>query len=299
MSDIEKARADFFALRQDIFNHIESGKEFQRQRRTVKRLQALKHDDWNIDWSETMIAFNCYRREKPARTHGMLSRLRTLCEEKGESARFDEFFGMIKSILHPLFITPHGFCTTFSERPADEILSSLDEVLDPLFQSQQSIILYAGALLGYIRNGALIGHDDDIDVAVFLGEQPLEDVAEIWRAYKIKLHNKGLIAPVSISDSGASFKLENRQGVDVDLFPCWTTNGRFSVYPYSFDALETEAIFPLKPFRKTRLKLPNDPEALLRQSYGESWKIPDPLFHFDWPAAKRQFRLLCNKGYSL
>lgn len=299
MSDIQKTRADFLALRQDIHDHIASGQEIQRQRRIVERLQKLRHAAWDIDWQETMIAFNCYRRAKPARTHGMLSRLKTRCDEQDQSARFEKFFGFIKDILHPQFITPHGFCTTFSQRPADEILSSLDEILDPLLRSEMPVILYAGALLGYFRDGELIGHDDDIDVAVFLGEQPLQDIAAIWYDYKTGLHDKGLIAPVSIADSGPSFRLENRLGVDVDLFPCWTTNGRFSVYPYSLEALENAAIFPLKPFKDTRLMLPNDPEALLRQSYGEGWKIPDPLFHFDWPDAKRRFKLLCEKDYSL
>ncbi len=299
MSTYQETRTAFFALRDEFFSHAKSGEPVERPRRKLMRLRDLHHDDWDMEFEETQILFYCLRRAKPARAHGLLSRLKVDCEKRGEQARFASFFEIIKDVLHPEFITPHGYCTTFSQRPAAEIFAALDENLAPLFSADTPVILYAGALLGYVRDGALIGHDDDIDVAIHLGDHPLEDIAPLWHAYKKRLKALGLLDEKSVDDPGVAIKLVNKLGIDVDLFPSWTSNDRFSVYPYSLDALARDAIFPLKPFLQTRIMLPNDPEAMLVQSYGQGWKVPDPLFHFDWPDAKRRFGPLCAFDFTV
>ena len=37
------------------------------------------------------------------------------------------------------------------------------------------------------------------------------------------------------------------------------------------------------------LRLPSHPEQLLTVNYGEDWRIPDPLFTFDWTGARSRF----------
>ena len=299
LADHAQRKAKFQALRAEVFERAKTGTHFGRPRQVLSQLQGLKHRDWHLDWLETAIVFDCHRRAKPARTHGLLNQLKNICQEQGEEARFDVFFEFIKNILKPQFITPHGYCTTFSERPAKEIFAALEQALTPLFGFDYPVMLYAGALLGYVRDGALIGHDDDIDVAIYLGDHPAADIPALWIGYKTALHDKGLIAENSSPNKSSIFKLTNDLGIDVDLFPCWTCNGRFSVFPYSLDALETGDIFPLKPFSDAGLGLPSNPQSLLRQSYGESWQVPDPLFHFDWSDAMKRFAFLTERDYSL
>lgn len=206
---------------------------------------------------------------------------------------------LVTDLLHPDFITPHGYTRTFERLDKTAILANLDTAIEPLSALGRPLFLYAGALLGYVRSGELIGHDDDIDIAVFLGECAAAEAPLRWLTYKRRLAAADLLDADAAASNTPIFKLKTQLPVDVDVFPAWTTRGRFTVYPYSFAEIDTDRIFPLRPFTGGSLMLPAEPEALLAQSYGETWRTPDPLFHFNWTAKKRVFHDLVEADYSL
>ena len=56
--------------------------------------------------------------------------------------------------------------------------------------------------------------------------------------------------------------------------------------------LPSDAALPVREHSAAggaRLLMPHDPERLLSLNYGEGWRVPDPLFQFDWPGARERF----------
>lgn len=288
----------FLKLR-EIINAGEAVGAIARPNQTRRALKMVWSKDWEIDWCESFILLNCITRKVPARTHGALEKLRKLYATQPDGrVQFDIFFERIKIILAPDFITPHGYTRTFNSRDAGPIMSAAQSIVSALEEFEFPVMLYAGTLLGLVRDGALIGHDDDMDFAVYLGEIRAGDVPEKWLRFKQALCDKGILTDAYVTSSSASFKIVTDE-VEIDLFPCWTENSRFSVYPYSLNDVAQNDIFPLKIFGDTLFLAPKKPEALLAQSYGENWRIPDPLFHFNWKRAKKRFSHLCSTDFSL
>ena len=299
MNDNTPTRSGFDSIRQQILDRIDSGEPIRRPRAARLKLASQRSPEWDMEWLETTILLNCYMRSRPARTHGNLGRLRKLRAARGQMDTFDGFMAKVVDILHPEFITPHGYSTTFDKLDASGIFSAMGEAFGPVAALGHPVFLYAGALLGYVRNGKLIDHDDDIDLAVYLGDLTHDQVADRWLEYKVKLAKCGLLSGQNATSRAAIFKLNTTLPIDVDLFPAWTTNGKLSVYPYSFDQVSTEQIFTLTSHGLAPVLLPKEPEALLKVSYGEDWRVPDPLFHVNWPNKQRIFHQLCSKNYAL
>ena len=294
------------SLRDHVFTHATAQIALPRPRKTRLAIDALrpminqlKNPALFDDWEEVYVLLCCHRRFRPARTHGRLKRMEIRYAKNGQEARFATFFECVKQTLHPDFITPHGYNRTFAEMAGGEIFSKLESELDPVLQLGKPIILYAGALLGHVREGRLIDHDDDVDFAVYLGDSTLDDVPKKWALYQKDLIANSCLDPESLSRNSLTFKVRNNLGIDIDLFPAWSENGCFSVYPYSLNDLPDDAIFPLKPLNGGKIGLPRDEAAMLAQSYGKNWRIPDPLFHFDWPSARRRFAPLRQYDYSI
>ncbi len=293
------------SLREHVFTHAAAQTALPRPRKTRLAVEALKDPIMRLenqaiydDWEETFILLYCHRRLKPARTHGRLSRMETRYAKQGNEARFASFFDRVKQTLYPDFITSAGYNRTFGEKAGDDIFAKLDAELEPVVRLGKPIILYAGTLLGHVREGGLIDHDDDVDFAVYLGESTLEGVAEKWIEYQRELLANDCLDTKLLKRNIPVFKVKNNLGIAIDLFPAWTENGRFSVYPYSMNALPESAIFPLKSLDGGEIMLPKDAPALLAQSYGDNWRIPDPLFHFNWGAARRKFAPMLQHDFT-
>lgn len=299
MAEQLPSRADFDALRRRILDSLNADIAIAKPYRTRRKLAQNYHPDWAVEWFEISILMNCSLEIKPAQTHNYLGKLRAHRSKRSEMSVFDEFMERIDAILHPKSVTPHGYTITFDQQDSEEIFRSMARAAAPLSQLEKPIFLYAGALLGYIRSGGLIGHDDDLDFGVFLGECSAAEAGNRWLSYKRDLADLGLIVEQECARNSLSFKLNSDLPVDVDLFPAWSRDGKFSVYPYSLDALNAASVFPLKSFGQDPLMLPADPEAFLIQSYGEDWRVPDPLFHLNWPRKKREFEAIAQINYSL
>jgi hypothetical protein len=258
-------------------------------------------DDPHIydDLEELLILFQCYRRWKGRLTHLRLSQMEKRFIATGQGARFDAFFDVIKQLLAPECITPHGYIKTFSSMTGVDVFGGLASQLSPILDIGDPVILYSGTLLGHVREDGPIGHDDDVDVAVFLGEHRYEVIPNRWYAYKKALFENGLISEKSASIKTPVIKVDTDIGMTIDLFPAWSSEGRFSVYPYSLGELTNGMILPLQGFRTTRIMLPSDSEAFLEHCYGETWRVPDPLFHFDWENAYHKFELLVGHDFSV
>lgn len=295
---LEERRKRFNEIKSAVAAGAAKGK-MPRPEKLRRALKECSSKEWEIDWLETLITLNCVSRQRPARTHRALEKLRAAYQKANDtSGAFEAFFDHIKKILEPDFVTPHGYTRTFATRNQNDIWADARTVLKGLDVLDVPILLYAGTLLGLVRNGKLIGHDDDMDFAVYLGEQTLKSAPHSWLAFKKALKEKGLITKDNASANTIAFKIETDK-VEIDLFPSWTTNGRYSVYPYALEDVDEKDIFPARPYKDTEFMMPANPEALLVQSYGENWRVPDPFFNFSWVRAKQRFSPLNEMDYTL
>ena len=149
-------------------------------------------------------------------------------------------------------------------------------IINDLFEEKtgKSLFIFYGTMLGYARDGGVMAHDCDLDLAYFSEKTTPEDVrAEFFEITK-KLINKGeKITPFIYK------LLFNKRSLSVT--PCWISDGVFSsTFGYVGDGyiVEKDDILPLKKvdFYGNELYLPNNPVNVAKYIYGRGWKYPDP-----------------------
>lgn len=149
--------------------------------------------------------------------------------------------------------------------------------------SKQFFLCY-GTLLGCIREGDFIAHDDDVDVCFLADGNTLAEAAREFGHVVRSLRNHGQAIEVR-SHIQFHWRIS---GIEVDVFMAWLDHGR--LYSYNVGGpLAHDQIFPLQPhqFKGHDVLIPQDPEALLELIYGPGWRVPDPLFQWRPNAAAR------------
>ena len=175
--------------------------------------------------------------------------------------------------------------------------AGVDTLVRQLAELGYECFVTSGTLLGLVREGQLIGYDDDLDLAVILHASSPPDVAVEWVTLRHRLAEAGLLSAWFESTQHLHCKARLASGVAVDLFPAWRSGtGRVSVWPYSNGGLLDDDLLPLQRFDTGRVDvaLPRRPEKVLASNYGPDWRTPDPTWRFDWLAAKRLFPDFCT-----
>jgi hypothetical protein len=147
-----------------------------------------------------------------------------------------------------------------------------------------------GSLLGAVRNGHVIGHDTDVDVAYYSSWEHPADLLRESFAIQRRLAELGWRVR---RRSGACLQVRKAigdgHGPRVDLFTAYHCNGWFAVERWVRGRLDRDSVLPLGEIELegVRFPAPNNPEALLALTYGESWRVPDPAFKYHLSRAIR------------
>ncbi len=180
---------------------------------------------------------------------------------------------------------------TFEGRSAsavEPLLDSISEVLSVVGEAGIDAFLTYGTLLGAVRDGRLIGHDSDADLGyVSTHSDPADVVLESF-ALQRALQERGYQV---VRYSGAAIKvdvIESDGAVrGLDVFGGFLRDGHLHLLGEIRTPFEREWIFPLTTatLEGRDFPVPADADRLLVATYGESWRVPDPAFHFDTPAS--------------
>jgi len=163
------------------------------------------------------------------------------------------------------------------------------DALDKLFPLLQSMgvtpMLCYGSLLGAVREGRFLAHDDDVDVLYFDGSASREEAV---KRKLIMIERLGALG-YNTWDSGENFNVWV-DGVPVDVFFCWQQDGRLSLMMESYKYRDIDGAMALPPsmleFQGRVYPVLADPAAFLEERYGSNWQISDPYHEWPWTVRK-------------
>lgn len=182
---------------------------------------------------------------------------------------------------------------TFDTRSPEQVaplLDSIEEVLRVIHEAGVEAFPAYGTLLGAVRDGALIGHDSDADLGyVSKHVHPVDVVRESFSLQR----TLGELGYETHRYSGIAFKVDvvegdgSKRGLDVFGGFIAPAVGDLPATLYLMGEIgapfELDWIYPLgtTTLEGRTLPAPARPEKLLEATYGPSWKVPDPAFHFE------------------
>lgn len=225
----------------------------------------------------------------------------------GEHVRFDEEKSFGTSQTRIAFVDDHGIPVHidkwgFVQRPfagrGNEVISAMVDTARQIIQVCRETVgvepwLAFGTLLGAARDGHVIGHDSDIDLAYLsTADSPVDLNREMFaltralRAAGLKVVNKNgsFLTVLFTGPDGAN--------CSIDLYTCFYLGDLLHESATVRTRVPRSAVEPLGTmvFEGHELPVPADPAALLEVSYGPGWRVPDPNFrHQPGPEITERF----------
>ncbi|WP_333781884.1 adenylyltransferase/cytidyltransferase family protein [Shimia sp. MMG029] len=264
-----------------------------RPRRLLKRLEEIATPNLRATptYQEAKLLLWIGMEARAARARRTMSRLRELRIERNEIAEFNAFEALLKEAVGRDFIFGHDYDTKFfADVDHSVVWSEVGRIIGWLQRDYGEVFLNSGTLLGVIRDKRLIGHDDDIDLAIRLKAGNAEEAAREWNGLCRRLQAEGLLSDEMDAGPADILKLKTDGQHQVDLFPCWIEGGRVFVFPHTTGELAESEVYPLQACDVTGLPVPASAEKMLAINYGANWRKPDPYFSFPWGHAKQKFR---------
>ncbi|MCA1983098.1 class I SAM-dependent methyltransferase [Nocardioides nematodiphilus] len=170
----------------------------------------------------------------------------------------------------------------------NEILEGTQRVLRDLKEKcGVEAYLNYGALLGTIRDGAMIAHDSDTDVCYLSRhESPADLIAESYKIERTMRANGWILLRMSGGDIKVLLPLSDGRNCHIDIFVAFYVRGTFYQLGNRNGHLPREVITPLSEveLHGYRFPAPAQPERMLAFLYGPQWRVPDPSFKYNDPA---------------
>lgn len=237
-------------------------------------------------WRQASVLLDVRFRARPWAALRQLRILQETMTRNGRAEQFDAFHEEVRGLLGDFTITPHGYNRRLDSLDAPALWRRVADLGAELERRGFSWFVTSGTLLGLVREGGVVAHDDDVDLCVLLEADDETQAAEAWLAAREALVD--LIRPQELHRVA---KVDDPDGPTIDLFPAWCTGGRLYAWPWSYGEVAADDAVPLveQDVAGARLLMPARPDVLLTCNYGEGWRTPDPLFTFDWPGARERF----------
>lgn len=178
---------------------------------------------------------------------------------------------------------------TFDTRSPEQVaplMNAIGQVLDALEAAGTPSFLAYGTLLGAVREGRLLGHDSDADLGyVSRYDHPVDVMRESFRLQAALVAQGYRVSRYS----GAAFKVdvEETDGSirGLDVFGGFLRDGHLHLMGEIRTPFRPEWVWPLgtTTLEGREFAAPADTDRFLTATYGPSWRVPDPAFHFPTP----------------
>lgn len=160
-------------------------------------------------------------------------------------------------------------------------LLNLAQKITAIFEENNIIyFIHSGTLLGSVREGNIISHDDDIDIGVFPHDVEFlvsDEFNQILKKKDLKFipfeNDKGIIK---------LHEMNSKHNIFIDIF-VFRKNGNKIEYNsensrniWKNGFFKENELFPLTiyPLGNIQLLGPNNPYPYLRRHFGNDWKVP-------------------------
>ncbi|MDN4609303.1 class I SAM-dependent methyltransferase [Arthrobacter burdickii] len=194
----------------------------------------------------------------------------------------------------PLVVNKWGrIARSFEGRDAalvEHVLDEAEHLIEVLRRTVGvELFVTGGTLLGPVRNGRIMAHDDDADLAYLSAHpNPSDVMLESFRIERV-LVDQGYEV-VRHSNGHLQLMFPGGTVTDrfyLDIFTYFECNGWFYGTFHARERADRVTIHPLKPLPVNGRLLPGpaEPAQLLAAIYGPSWEVPDPTFTFVTPPA--------------
>ena len=243
--------------------------------------------DHLVPWPETLDEFLDGRARITVQEHGVDE---VLFDDEVAFGESDGPIAIVNGRGRPIALDKYFRRVETFEGRSDEavrpLLDSIQEVIDVVAESGIEAFLTYGTLLGAVRDQKLIGHDSDADLGYVSRHSDPADVVIESFALQRALRARGYQV---VRYSGAAIKVDvvESDGAvrGLDLFGGFLRDGQLHLLGEIRTPFEREWIFPLTTavLEGRSFPVPADPDRLLVATYGESWRTPDPAFHFETP----------------
>ena len=163
-------------------------------------------------------------------------------------------------------------------------MDALESVLHDLTEKcgLDAYLMY-GCLLGAVRDGDMIGHDSDADVAYLSAPAPLRRDPGVHRRHPHDASaglEGGADVRRQLQGLGAASRRPPLRHRRLRLVP---RRRPFFVTGSLTGTLDRSALLPFGTvtLEGREIVAPADPERVLAFTYGPEWRVPDLVFHFD------------------
>lgn len=163
----------------------------------------------------------------------------------------------------------------------------LQRIIDAFDRHHVPGFVAAGSLLGFVRDGGFMPHDDDIDVGVLPGEwSPV-------RLLRMLVEEEGFKFEFAFKfrERTVEFKV-SWDGVPIDVF-CYERNDDdfyctcFYYFPeIHYPSENANSVWRIHEYNIQTIKkihvmdmdvpVPSDPERVMEKLYGDDWRTPNP-----------------------
>ena len=157
--------------------------------------------------------------------------------------------------------------------------AQIQEIFSLASMSGVDICLGYGTLLGCVRDGGFIPHDDDVDLIMRVPKNQRAAVD----AYLQSLRQHGYDVAQFI---GHEHYNATKSNLSIELFPAVEDGHKATLYMQNMEkrSVPFETLFPLRDgiFYGMKVKVPNRPEDFLERRYGKMWRHPDRFYEWRW-----------------
>jgi hypothetical protein len=178
----------------------------------------------------------------------------------------------------PIMFRTHGMRAALLNMNKDAVISSMKEISEVLSSLGYPAAICYGTLLGAVRTGTFIPHDDDVDMAMVVKSTRDEDLDAELKSLVEALKAQGVFSYIMPGQKFLKVRAL-KGGQNSDVFPIIVQDDstvRMYMERLAIRDVPKNCVLPFSQmeFYGETFATPADREAFLTQRYGETWRIP-------------------------